>query len=114
MSHPWPELVEQLEAIALEAFFRDPDGLRAAMAQRHDIIAGLLAANPRELEDEQRSDLMERLARVHERDQLIFAALKTLRDQTQEELEKANTGMRAMNGYKSMVSAPPPPFRRIG
>jgi hypothetical protein len=114
MSHSWPELVEQLEAIALELYFQDPDGLRMAMAERERIIAGLLAANPRELEPELRSDLLARLARVHERDQLILAALQQLREQTQEELEKANAGMRAMNGYKSMVSSQPPPFRRIG
>jgi hypothetical protein len=114
MSHPWPELVEQLEAVALELYFQNPDGLRMAMAERELVIAGLLAADPQELEPEQRTELLARIARVHERDQLIMAALQTLRDQTREEMEKANTGTRAMNGYKSMVSSQPPPFRRIG
>jgi hypothetical protein len=114
MSHPWPELVEQLEAIALELYFQDPDGMRTAMAERERIIAGLLAANPRELDSEQRRELLERLATVHERDQIILAALHRLRDQTRDELEKANTGARAMSGYKSIVSSQPPPFRRIG
>jgi hypothetical protein len=114
MSHPWPELVEQLEAIALEAHFQDPEGLRMAMQDRQRIIDGLLAADSHALEPEQRAALLARLAHVHERDQLILAALQQLRDLTREELEKTDTGMRAMNGYKAMVSSQPPPFRRIG
>lgn len=114
MTHPWPELVEQLEEIALEAYFQDPEGMRSAMEERQRIIDGLLAASPHELDVELRGGLLARLARVHERDQLILAALQQLRDQTREELEKTDTGTRAMNGYKAMVSAPPPPFRRIG
>ena len=114
MSHPWPELVEQLEAIALEPYFHDPDGLRMAMDERERLIAGLLTADPGELEPELRSDLLSRLARVHERDQQSLLALHELRDEIREELEKADAGMRALSGYKAMVSAPPPPFRRIG
>jgi hypothetical protein len=114
MNHPWPALVEQLEEIALEAYFQDADGMSAAMEERQRIISGLLAANSQELPPELRSELLSRIAQVHERDQLILAALQRLRDQARDEMEVANNGMRAMNGYKSTVSAPPPPFRRIG
>lgn len=114
MTHPWPELVGKLEALDLAPILLEPEALGAAMAERERLIADLSAADPAQLEPAQRSELRSRIARVHERDQELLAALYTLRDTTREQLERAGVGMRAMNGYRQTVSAEPAPYRRIG
>jgi hypothetical protein len=114
MTHPWPELVERLEAIELDAYFLDPDALKAAMADRQSILDDLLSADASKLDPVLRGELKARLAAVQERDKAALEQLVLLRDETRAELEKAGQSRRAMNGYKSLVSSEPPPFRRIG
>jgi hypothetical protein len=114
MSHPWLELVPALEAIELDLYFRDPEGLTAAMRLRHELIQGLAKADARLLEPEQREDLTLRLRKVLERDQIIIRALTALKDVVLGEMAQQNTGKRAMNGYKATVNSEPPPVRRIG
>ncbi len=113
-AHPWLELVPSLEAVELEHFFRDPEGLRDAMALRGQLIDGLAAADPMQLEAETRDDLLARLAQVLERDKIIMRALAALKDVVLDEMAKQNAGKRAMSGYKLTVSETPPPSRRIG
>jgi Flagellar protein FliT len=114
MNHPWPALVERLEAIELDVHFLDPEALAAAMADRQSILAELQSADASLLEPQLRSELKARLAAVQERDHAVLQQLLVLRDRTQEELAKAGKSRRAMDGYKSLVSSEPPPFRRIG
>ncbi|HEY6876402.1 MAG TPA: flagellar protein FliT [Polyangiales bacterium] len=114
MTHPWPELVRRLEEITLEPYFQDPDGLLAAVEDRRQIIEQLASADANLLEPTLRDELFARLLAVQERDRATMTALVALRESTREELTKSNTGMRAMNGYKSTVNSEPPPVRRIG